>query len=138
MVYGLPRFTHDLDLVLNIPLAATTEFTALFPLDRFYCPPVEVIITEARRRQRGHFNLIHHETGYKADVYLYGQDELHHWGMPRRHRIMLESGLGIWVAPPEYVILRKLEYYQEGGSAKHLEDIRGCLKSPASSLTGKD
>ena len=31
------------------------------------------------------------------------------------------------VAPPEYVIVRKLEYFQEGGSEKHLRDIRGIL-----------
>jgi hypothetical protein len=29
--------------------------------------------------------------------------------------------------PPEYVILRKLSFYQEGGSEKHVRDIRGVL-----------
>jgi hypothetical protein len=33
----------------------------------------------------------------------------------------------VWVAPPEYVILRKLQYYREGGSEKHLKDIAGML-----------
>jgi hypothetical protein len=32
-----------------------------------------------------------------------------------------------WLAPVEYVILRKLEYYREGGSEKHLRDISGIL-----------
>ena len=31
------------------------------------------------------------------------------------------------LAPPEYVIVRKLEYYREGGSDKHLRDTRGML-----------
>jgi len=31
------------------------------------------------------------------------------------------------LAPPEYVIVRKLEYYREGGSEKHLRDIRSML-----------
>ena len=31
------------------------------------------------------------------------------------------------LAPPEYVIVRKLEYFNEGGSDKHLRDIRGML-----------
>ena len=31
------------------------------------------------------------------------------------------------VAPPEYVIVRKLEYFREGGSDKHLTDIRAIL-----------
>jgi hypothetical protein len=32
------------------------------------------------------------------------------------------------LAPPEYVIVRKLEFYREGGSDKHLRDIRAMLK----------
>jgi len=31
------------------------------------------------------------------------------------------------LAPPEYVIVRKLEYFRDGGSDKHLRDIRGML-----------
>lgn len=31
------------------------------------------------------------------------------------------------MAPPEYVILRKLEYYREGGSSKHRTDIQAIL-----------
>ncbi len=32
------------------------------------------------------------------------------------------------VTPPEYVIVRKLEYYRHGGSDKHLRDIRSMLQ----------
>jgi hypothetical protein len=30
----------------------------------------------------------------------------------------------MWIAPPEYVIIGKLEFFREGGSEKHLSDIR--------------
>lgn len=33
----------------------------------------------------------------------------------------------VWLAPPEYVIVHKLEFFREGGSEKHLRDIRGML-----------
>ena len=33
----------------------------------------------------------------------------------------------VWIAPPEYVIIRKLQYHREGGSEKHLKDIAGML-----------
>jgi hypothetical protein len=39
----------------------------------------------------------------------------------------------IVVAPPEYVVLRKLEYYREGRSAKHPADIRAIRE-----ITGVD
>jgi len=37
--------------------------------------------------------------------------------------------LQIMLAPPEYVIIRKLEFYQEGSSPKHLTDIEAILKN---------
>jgi hypothetical protein len=81
---------------------------------------------EINRSQRGHFNLIHHETGFKADIYTLGRDELNHWGLNNRKLIKIE-GDELWLAPINYVILRKLEYYREGKSEKHLRDIAGIL-----------
>jgi len=51
---------------------------------------------------------------------------LHAWGLARARRLDVE-GEPLVVAPPEYVIVRKLEYYREGGSEKHLRDIRSML-----------
>jgi hypothetical protein len=69
------------------------------------------------------FNLIHHASQFKADIYLAARDSLHAWALEHRRRIELEGG-GAWIAPPEYVIVRKLEYLREGGSDKHVRDIR--------------
>lgn len=81
---------------------------------------------EAAREQRGHFNLLHHDSGWKADVYLMGQDPLHAWGMARAQVGDLE-GEPARFAPPEYVIIRKLEFFREGGSEKHIRDIQKML-----------
>jgi hypothetical protein len=85
----------------------------VFPPAEFYCPPAEVIAVEVAREQRGHFNIIHHETGFKADVFLSGRDPLHAWGLARARQLEME-GQVLVVAPPEDVIVRKLEYYREG------------------------
>ena len=122
IIYGEPRLTHDVDLVVEITEKDAKNIVEAFPSDQFYCPPIDVIRLETRRSLRGHFNLIHHETGFKADIYTVGADELHHWAMSRRIQIQVERE-SVWVAPPEYVILRKLEYYREGKSEKHLRDI---------------
>ncbi|MEO7318597.1 MAG: hypothetical protein ABIZ56_06390 [Chthoniobacteraceae bacterium] len=37
------------------------------------------------------------------------------------------SGLPYWIAPPEYVIVRKLEAYREGGQEKHPRDVAFML-----------
>ena len=72
------------------------------------------------------FNIIHHATQFKADVYLAARDPLHAWALAHRRRIELEGG-GAWIAPPEYVVIRKLEYLREGGYDKHVRDIRFML-----------
>ncbi len=127
IVYGEPRTTHDIDLVLDLHTRDVARLPQAFPPQEFYCPPEEVIRVEIARTDRGHFNLIHHDTGYKADIYLKGGHPLHAWAFPRRRTITLPGGSQMSIAPPEYVILRKLEFYREGRSDKHLRDIRGIL-----------
>jgi hypothetical protein len=133
MLYGEPRVTHDVDIVVDLSPGMARRFAAAFPIERFYCPPVEVIVHEASRRQRGHFNLIAQDTGFKADVYLANEDALHGDALERRQSIQVGE-LKIWVAPPEYVILRKLEYFREGRSEKHLRDIQAMLRVSGSTL----
>lgn len=125
--YGEPRLTHDIDIVIHLDPKDVSRFVALFPLEHFYCPPDEVIRIEIQRRPFGHFNLIYHETGFKADIYPDAADPFHQWAFENRKRIELGTNLALWLAPPEYVIIRKLEYFREGGSEKHLEDIAKML-----------
>jgi hypothetical protein len=124
--YGEPRLTHDVDFVVFLRDTDIEALPRLFPPADFYLPPAETIFAEAQREQRGHFNIIHIETGFKADLYLTGRDELNAWAFKLRRPAQLE-GETVVLAPAEYVIVRKLEYYREGGSEKHLRDIRSML-----------
>lgn len=45
----------------------------------------------------------------------------------RRIQTDLGGGKMVYMASPEDVIIKKLEYFREGGSQKHLRDIRGIL-----------
>lgn len=133
IVYGEPRLTHDVDVVVELDAARIKDFISLFPDADFYCPPEAIIRSEVRRETRGHFNLIHHASGFKADIYPVGRDPLHVWAMGYR-RTAEVGGMAVWVAPPEYVILRKLQFYQEGGSDKHLIDVQNMLEMSASGI----
>lgn len=133
IIYGQPRVTNDLDVVLALDTSAIAAFQQAFPEEEFYIPPDSVIRVEQARRQRGHFNILHHESGYKADIYLAGADPLHAWALPLRRTLPWRNNTTIMVAPPEYVVLRKLEFYREGGSSKHPADIRAIQQ-----VTGLD
>jgi hypothetical protein len=124
--YGEPRLTLDVDLVVFLNDKDIASLAQMFPMSDFYLPPPEIIAAEVRREMRGHFNILHLATGFKADFYLTGRDELEAWAFRFHHRIQFE-GETVVLAPPEYVILRKLEYYREGGSEKHLRDLRSML-----------
>ena len=128
IIYGEPRMTHDLDLVLHLQGKDIDRLIQQFPLTEFYIPPEEVIRVEVGRAFRGHMNIIHLNSGLRADIYLAGKDALQHWAIQHRRSITV-SGKTVWIAPPEYVIVRKLQYYREGGSDKHLQDIRGMLEA---------
>lgn len=129
ILYGQPRVTNDLDVVLRLDDTSRLAFLTAFPETEFYVPPESVVRAEQARAQRGHFNLIHHESGYKADIYLAGDDPLHAWALPLRRRVRWDDTLEIAVAPPEYVVLRKLEFFREGGSSKHPADIRAIVET---------
>ncbi len=125
-IYGEPRMTRDIDLILLLSATALPRFRKIFREEEFYVPPLETLTVEISRTQRGSFNLIHHLTGFKADIYLAGRDSLHAWALQNRRRSKIgESAL--WLAPPEYVIIRKLEFLREGKQEKHQRDIAMML-----------
>ncbi|MEE9504770.1 MAG: hypothetical protein V3V90_06530 [Thermodesulfobacteriota bacterium] len=126
--YGQPRLTHDIDIVIHLRPSDIDNFCRAFPLEQFYCPPLEVVQIEIGRDQHAHFNLIHHKSGLKADCYPFTGDALHAWAFQNIRNITIDENLSIKLAPPEYVIIRKLMFYREGGAKKHLQDIEAMIE----------
>ncbi len=96
-------------------------------------PPLEVLEIEAARHTHGHFNVIHGPTSLRADVYVAGTDALHAWGLTHVRTLHI-ANLPVSLAPPEYVIIRKLEYAAQGGGDRHLRDIGRMLERRVSSI----
>ncbi len=126
-IYGEPRLTHDLDLVIDIQPNRATDLYKLFANSEFYCPPIDIIRCETK--QRGQFNLIHQPSGYKIDIVIrkatdHGVEEFN-----RRKKVELWQDAAAFVASPEDVIIKKLQFYKEGSSEKHLRDIAGMMRN---------
>jgi len=56
----------------------------VFPAAEFYVPPETTLREKLGHQRGGHFNLLHHETGVGAGVYVLGSDPLHVWAMEHR------------------------------------------------------
>jgi len=124
--YGEPRLTMDVDLVMHLSESEVARIAEIFPEPDYYTPPIEVLAMEVRRTVRGHFNVIHLPSGWKADFYPSPRHLYWDWAWSRR-RLEMVDGQPAYFSPPEYVILWKLQFYREGGGEKHLRDIRGML-----------
>jgi hypothetical protein len=53
--YGEPRFTNDIDVVVDLPIEAVDSFCRSVPPDHFYCYR-EAILEAIRERRR--FNIV--------------------------------------------------------------------------------
>jgi hypothetical protein len=132
-VYGEPRLTHDLDLVLSLDVSTSSAFAGLFDPVLFYVPPTEIIGQEIVRF--GHLNLLHHQSGLNVDL-VFRKNTAHAMSeFSRRRRIEILAGLTAWVAAPEDIIIAKLRFFRECGSQKHITDIRGIV---ANSVLDRD
>ena len=133
--YGEPRFTYDIDIVVELSERDLPAFVTGFPAADFYLNPDAI---RDAIRQRFQFNIIHSASGNKVDFMLPRDDE---WGrvqMARRRRIRLLPDREAYAGTPEDVILSKLMYFAEGGSDKHLRDIVGMLRVSAGLIDRAD
>lgn len=133
--YGEPRFTQDIDVVIDLPEPGVAAFCAAFPDPDFYVS--EPAVRDAARR-RLPFNVIHPASGNKIDFLPPRDDE---WGraqLGRRRRVRLLPDRDGFAARPEDVIIGKLWYYAEGGSEKHLRDITGMLRTSGEQIDQED
>ena len=127
IAYGEPRMTNDVDVIVRLGPGDCSLLRGAFRESEYYIPPLEAMEEECRRPRFGQFNILHHETALRMDVYVAGDDPLHAWAFERRRAEPMAGGV-VWLAPVEYVIVRKLEYFRDGGSDRHLRDIAGIVR----------
>jgi len=131
IAYGEPRLTNDIDIVASIEERHIPDLLKAFPQDEFFV--TEEMVRDAILHL-GQFNIIHPESGIKVDVMLKQNTPFDNSRFNRIRRIYPSETYQANFASPEDVIIKKLEYYKEGGSEKYLRDITGILKISGDSL----
>jgi len=123
--FGEPRFTNDIDVVVDLPSSHVTALCRAFPPPDFYVSKDAVRQAIEHRTQ---FNIIHPTSGLKIDVMISQDTPFDHSRFARATRVTPDLDYQASFASAEDVIIKKMQYYQEGGSEKHLRDITGILK----------
>ena len=129
--YGEPRFTNDIDVVVQLPANALREFCREFPADEFY---VSEDAAADAVKDHSQFNIIHPGSGLKIDVMVPVMSEFDRSRFQRARRVQAGSDWSALFATPEDAIIKKMEYFREGRSDKHLRDIAGVLKTSGALL----
>lgn len=124
MVYGEPRFTNDIDVVVRMDGGQAAAFVSAFAGNDWY---VSAEAAQAAVRSRGMFNLIHVPSGLKVDLVVSPESPHDVARFARVRMILMPDGRQEPMAAPEDVILKKLVFFREGGSGKHLRDIESIL-----------
>ncbi|MGR3302054.1 MAG: hypothetical protein ACUZ8I_06060 [Candidatus Scalindua sp.] len=123
--YGEPRFTRDIDIVTDLKEEQVENFFRFFPEDEFYCDK-DMIKAEIKRR--GQFNIIDSYSGLKIDIILTKTTPFSKTEFSRRKQGAVFPDQEAYFTSPEDVIIKKMDFYREGGPEKHLRDITGILK----------
>ena len=125
IAYGEPRLTNDIDIVAEINDGHINKLKECFPEEEYYLDTDAVRDAIKRRHQ---FNIIHPASGLKVDVIISKRDAFDKSRFARIKRMRPLEDTAANFASPEDVIIKKMEYYKEGSSDKHIRDIMGMLK----------
>lgn len=122
---GIPRATHDLDIVVALTPEQGERLIDFFPSERFYLsrPAVHQALHD-----RTMFNVLDTTSGDKIDFWMLTEEPWDQLRFERRERARL-LGIATCVSTPEDTILAKLRWSMlSGGSEKQLGDARGVYE----------
>jgi hypothetical protein len=135
-VWGEPRSTLDVDLVISLPPEQIVPFSNELGLRGILLPPDLILDQLVETREDIALVAYHREATFKAEFFLLRPgDELRATALARRVWVEMEPPLGhVYVHSPEDLILYKLQYFALSQQTKHVRDITSLLMARGSRL----
>lgn len=127
-MYGEPRTTRDMDIVIELAREYLLSLVAALENAGFYCPPGAIEDIQDGRSKT--FSVTHQETILNADLIVNTGSEFDRSKMARRRLEEIDEAglLRVWVISPEDLILAKLLWGQKSQSEKQRRDVLGIIK----------
>jgi hypothetical protein len=124
MHYAKPRFTADIDVVIELNSEQALEISRLFEPD-YYVPHGHVRQAALRKSM---FNLIHQETLFKVDCIVKKETDFQRAAFENRRRVDY-AGFETYIVAKEDLIVSKLLWAKDSHSEFQLKDVENLLKS---------
>src|SRR5574341_135348 len=118
--WGIPRTTHDLDFVVQLPPSQVSALVSAFSGDYY----VDEQAVRGAYQPPHQFNVIHVPTALKADFWLLRPRPFEQEMFRRRVRDEW-FGQPLWLATAEDIILHKLHWNLITPSERQLSDVAG-------------
>lgn len=128
--WGIPRTTHDVDVVLVLAPQQARQFLGSFPEDLYRNEEA----VEAAVATAGMFNVIDTAVGLKLDCWVSGNDPFSQSIFKRRRRHEMMPACEAYLASPEDVLLHKLVWNKITPSERQLADAAGIAAVQAGNL----
>lgn len=120
--WGIPRTTHDLDFVIQLPPSQVSKLVGAFTGDYY----IDEQAVRAAIQPPHQFNVIHVPSALKADFWLLRPVPFEQEMFRRRVRDEW-FGQTLWLATAEDVILHKLFWNKITPSDRQLGDVTGVV-----------
>jgi len=127
--WGIPRTTHDLDFVIQLPPSSVSAMVREFAGDFF----IDESAIRAAYQPPYQFNAIDKRSALKVDFWLPKPEPFDREMLRRRVKVTL-FGEPAWIATAEDVILHKLVWNRITPSERQLGDAAGVVAVQAGTL----
>jgi hypothetical protein len=120
--WGIPRTTHDLDFVIQLPLSAVPKIVSAFSPDY----DIQEASVRAAYQPPHQFNAIDTRSALKVDFWLPKPDPFEREMLQRRLRVALFGELA-WITTAEDSVLHKLVWNKITPSDRQMGDAAGVV-----------
>lgn len=131
ITHGIVRSTLDVDFVADLHPQHIAPFVTALAAE-FYADADSMLDAIQHRDSLSSFNLIHHATMLKVDVFILRSRPFDQASFARRRATVItrEPERSAWVSSAEDIILAKLEWFRMGGetSERQWRDVLGVVK----------
>lgn len=122
-IYSLPRFTRDFDFIVHLQPKDVKNLMKYFK-HGYYCD--EDAVKEAIAG-KGMFNIIDHQSSYKADFIIL-KNQPYRLAEFERRKLIDFLDLKIYLVSPEDLIISKFIWIQQSQSNLQIEDIKALIR----------